>query len=94
MIPAWLASDALSWFREELIMKTADFEVEIEAPPAYRIAAGATADTISHSPTNNLYRFSLKNANSFAWIADNHIMLKTDSIETATAGRYRHPIFF
>ena len=32
------------------------------------------------SPTNNLYRFSLTNANSFAWIADTRYLIQTDSL--------------
>ena len=63
--------------------ETADFVVEIEAPSAFLIAAGAVADTLTHSATGNLYRFSLENANGFAWIADNHFQLKTDSMKTA-----------
>lgn len=63
--------------------EAADFIVEIEAPSAYLIAAGAVADTLSHSVTDNLYRFSLENANGFAWIADNHYLLKTDNLKTS-----------
>jgi hypothetical protein len=58
----------------------ADFDVDIDAPPSYLIATGATADTISHSATDNVYHFSLNNANSFAWIADNQYHLKKDSL--------------
>jgi hypothetical protein len=60
--------------------EAADYTVEIETPPAYRIAAGAVADTVSHSAASNLYRFSLTNANSFAWIADNRFQVRTDSL--------------
>jgi hypothetical protein len=66
--------------------EAADFVVEIEAPRAYLIAAGAVADTVSQSATNNMYRFHLNNANSFAWIADNFYHLKTDSLETHSGG--------
>ncbi|HTB25557.1 MAG TPA: M1 family metallopeptidase [Puia sp.] len=62
--------------------EAADFVVEIEAPSTYLIATGAITDTISHGATENLYRFSLENANGFAWIADNHYLLKTDSTKT------------
>ncbi len=72
----------------------ADFVVEIEAPPAYLIAAGATADTISHSAVSNLYRFSVENANSFAWVADNHYLLKTDSMATADGRKICVQYFF
>jgi hypothetical protein len=58
--------------------ESADFDVEIEAPKAYRIVAGAVADTLNISGTNNSYRFSLQNANAFAWIADTRYKLKTD----------------
>ncbi len=60
--------------------ESADFNVEIEAPAPYRIASGAAADTIAVSPSNNQYRFILEKANSFAWIADTHFQLKTDSL--------------
>jgi hypothetical protein len=58
-----------------------DFTVEIEAPPAYRIAAGAAADTLTVSNTNNMYRFNIKNANAFAWIADTHYKFMKDTME-------------
>ncbi len=57
--------------------ETADYSVEIETPPGYRIAAGTQALT-NETADGNMYQFSLKNANSFAWIASNHILLKTD----------------
>ncbi len=57
-----------------------DFNVEIESPPSYRIAAGAAADTMAVSAGINRYRFSLNNANSFAWIADSRYKLKTDTM--------------
>ncbi len=72
----------------------ADFVVEIQAPYAYLIAAGAPADTISRSATNNLYRFYLQNANSFAWIADNHYLLKTDSMESPDGRKISMQYFF
>src|SRR6202035_1084278 len=67
--------------------EAADYKVEIEAPPVYRIAAGAIADTVSQSTTSNLYRFSLENANAFAWIADSRFLLKTDSLPTISGCR-------
>ena len=60
--------------------EAADYTVEIDAPPAFRIAAGSIADTISRSPANNLYRFNLKNANAFAWIADSRYLIRSDSL--------------
>ncbi|HEY4966838.1 MAG TPA: hypothetical protein VII28_10580, partial [Puia sp.] len=60
--------------------EAADYTVEIDAPPAYRIAAGAAADTLSRSPAHNLYRFSLTHANAFAWIADTHYLVREDSL--------------
>jgi hypothetical protein len=66
--------------------EAADYNVQIEAPSAYRIAAGAMADTVSKSSANNIYRYSLKNANSFAWIADSRYREKTDILPTP-AGR-------
>jgi hypothetical protein len=74
--------------------ENADFRVEIEAPPAYRIAAGAVADTLSSSPSNNLYRFSIRNANSFAWIADNRFRLKTDTLQTGTGEKITLQYFY
>jgi hypothetical protein len=67
--------------------EAADYNVEIEAPPVYRIAAGAIADTLSQSTASNLYRFSLENANAFAWIADSRFLLKTDSLPTISGCR-------
>jgi hypothetical protein len=67
--------------------EAADFEVELEAPPAFHIAAGAIADTVSKGPENNRYHFSLKNANSFAWIADTRFHLRTDTLQF-TPGHY------
>jgi hypothetical protein len=60
--------------------EAADYVVEIEAPPAYKIAAGVPADTISRSSTHNLYRFSITKANAFAWIADTRFQIRTDSL--------------
>ncbi len=57
-----------------------DFDVEIEAPPAYQIASGSAEYPIRHTDTNNVQHFILNNANSFAWIADNQYHLKTDSL--------------
>ena len=59
-----------SWAEGGAYHESADYTVEIEAPPDYRIAAGAAADTLSRSETKNRYRFTLTNANGFAWIAD------------------------
>jgi hypothetical protein len=74
--------------------ETADFDVEIEAPPAYRIAAGAVADTLNKTVTNNLYRFSLQNANAFAWIADTRYKVKTDRLETVSGARLTLQYFY
>jgi hypothetical protein len=60
--------------------EAADYTVEIDAPPAYRIAAGAVADTLSRSHVHNLYRFSLTRANAFAWVADTHYLIREDSL--------------
>ena len=60
--------------------EAADYSVEIDAPPAYRIAAGSTADTLDQTPEHNLYRFTLARASSFAWIADTRYLLRTDSL--------------
>jgi hypothetical protein len=64
--------------------EAADYVVEMEVPPAYRIAAGAAADTVSVSRENNLYRFSLQNANAFAWTADTRFKLNTDTLQTVS----------
>jgi hypothetical protein len=58
-----------------------DYTVEIETPPTYRIVAGAAAD-LKEDAANNLYRFTVTNANAFAWIADDHYLLKTEELET------------
>jgi hypothetical protein len=64
--------------------ESADFNVEIEAPASYRIAAASPADTIAVSRSNNQYRFTLENANSFTWMADTHFQLKTESLYLAS----------
>jgi len=74
--------------------EAADYTVEIESPPAYCIAAGAVADTLSHTSTSVLCRFHLKNANSFAWIADTRYHLKSDSLETASGQPVRIQLFY
>ena len=61
--------------------EAADYTAELEAPPSYRIAGGAIPDTISRTPGNNIYRYVLKNANAFAWIADTKFLLRTDTME-------------
>lgn len=60
--------------------EAADYHVEIESPPSYCIAAGAAADTLLKSDRLNTYQFSIKNANAFAWAADDHYLLKTDTM--------------
>jgi len=59
----------------------ADFDVEVETTPGYRLAAGTEA-VLKESGGTNLYRFSLKNANSFAWIASDPYSIATGQIET------------
>jgi hypothetical protein len=61
--------------------EAADYEVDMEAPPAYKIATGALADTISRSVDSNHYHFSIKNANAFSWIADTKYAVKTDTLQ-------------
>ena len=63
--------------------ETADYYVEIETSPGYRIAAGTQAG-VRETTDSNLYQFSLKNANSFAWIASNLYSIKTDQVETVS----------
>jgi hypothetical protein len=60
--------------------ESADFDVEIEAPQAYRIATGALEYPIPHIDTISVHHYQLSNANSFAWIADNQYHIKTDSL--------------
>ena len=74
--------------------EAADFDVEIEAPPAYRIAAGAAADTISRSASINTYRFSIQNANSFAWIGDTRYLIKTDYMQLDSGRQVRLQYFY
>jgi len=74
--------------------ESADFNIEIEAPASYRIAAAAPADTIAISSLNNQYRFTLENANSFAWMADNHYQVKTDSLYLASGRKIGIQYFY
>jgi hypothetical protein len=60
--------------------EAADYTVEIQAPPAYHIAAGAKG-ILKKDSSNNLYQFTLMNANSFVWIADSHYLLKSEELE-------------
>ena len=62
--------------------ESADYNVEIKAPVAYQIVAGAKS-LVKEAGKYNLHLFSLTNANSFAWIADDHYLLKTEDIETS-----------
>jgi hypothetical protein len=73
--------------------EAADYTVLIEAPISYRIATGAVADTISQSAATNLYRFTLNNANGFAWVADSHFQLKTEDVQ-GDSGRQIHLQYF
>ena len=74
--------------------EAADYSVEIEAPPEYRIATGAVTDTLSQSQTGNLYRFSLTNANAFAWIADTRYLVITDSLQMNAGQPLRVQYFY
>ena len=74
--------------------EAADYTVEIEAPPAYRIAAGAVPDTIRQSASFNLYRYNLSDANAFAWIADTRYQIKTDSLILNSGKPVRLQYFF
>ncbi|HET7002646.1 MAG TPA: M1 family metallopeptidase, partial [Puia sp.] len=62
----------------------ADFDVEIESPPGYRLAAGTQA-VVKETAGTILYQFTLKNANSFAWVASDKYSISTDQIG-ATSG--------
>jgi hypothetical protein len=73
--------------------ETGDFDVEIQAPAAYRIATGAITDEIS-VPVDNVHRFSMANVNSFAWIADNHYLLKKDEFETYSGQKISIQYFY
>ena len=92
--------DAHGWHPMPMLIQggayheAADYRVEIKAPPAYRIAAGAGADTISKSTSENQYTFSLNNANGFAWIADNRFNLKTDSLLTQSGRKISIQYFY
>jgi hypothetical protein len=76
--------DSHGWHPMPLILQggayheAADYNVEIEAPLPYQIAAGAPADTMTVG-NSMLFRFVLRNANSFAWVADNHFRVLKDS---------------
>jgi hypothetical protein len=63
--------------------ETADYSVEIETDPGYNIAAG-TVSRVQVTADSILYQFFLKNANSFAWIAGNQYLVKTDQLETGS----------
>ena len=71
--------------------ETADYTVEIETAPGYRVAAG-TETLRKETADSNLYQFSLKNANSFAWIASNQYSIKTDQVETVSRSAARYTV--
>jgi len=73
--------------------ENADFDVDIDAPSDYLIAAGAAADTISHSADGTKVHFELNNANSFAWVADNRYRLRKDSLKYQS-GKYINIQYF
>jgi hypothetical protein len=91
--------DARGWHPMPMLVQggafheAADFEVEIETPLPYEIAASAAADNLTTTSESNLYHFSIKNANAFAWIADNHFLVKKDSLELP-GGRMLSLLYF
>lgn len=61
--------------------ENADFSVEIETATGYSLAAGSEA-VVKETTGGHLYQFTLKNANSFAWIASNLYSVSIGQIET------------
>ena len=78
--------DSKGWHPMPLLMQggayheAANFNVDIEAPSEYLIAAGALADTLENKGPVQKVHFSIKNANAFAWIADNRYKTVTDTL--------------
>lgn len=60
----------------------ADYEVEIDIPNNYTIAASCPPESsIDNTNGRRSYHFSMKNANSFSWVADNRLLEKKDSVQ-------------
>ena len=72
----------------------ADYTVKIESPAGYRIATGSEADTISQNSSTVATHYSLKNANSFAWIADNRYQVKVEMLELDSLTPIRLQYFY
>lgn len=63
--------------------ETADYQVKIEIPDAYTLAAGCLPDSIipNNINGNKSYRFSIQHANAFSWVADKRLLEKKDSVQ-------------
>jgi len=61
----------------------ADFEVVVETVRGYQVAAGTQA-VVKETADGNMYQFSLKNANSFAFFAGKLYSISTDQVETVS----------
>jgi hypothetical protein len=71
----------------------ADYSVEIQTSAGYNIVAG-TEPRKTETADGILYQFSLKNANSFAWIASNQYLEKTDQTETGSKSSFAIRYYF
>jgi hypothetical protein len=62
--------------------ESADYNVDVQIPVNYMIAAGSLPESSQdNTDGSRSYRFSLKNANSFSWVADKHLRQKKDSVQ-------------
>ncbi len=73
----------------------ADYEVEIDIPGNYSIAAGCLPES---SKTNanggRSYYFSMKNANSFSWVADKRLRENNDSVQLQSGKEISLRVFY
>jgi hypothetical protein len=76
--------------------ETADYQVAIEVPRSYILAAGCSPDTVypNHSGDSQTYRFSLHHANSFAWIANKKWLEKKDSVLLENGKQIRLAVYY
>jgi hypothetical protein len=61
----------------------AEYSVEIETPPGYRIAA-ATQAQVNETADSNLHHYYIKTANSFSWIASTQYSQTMQEISTSS----------
>ncbi|HEY4156250.1 MAG TPA: M1 family metallopeptidase, partial [Puia sp.] len=76
--------------------EAADYEVGIDVPDTYTLAAGNSADTVLRQDNSDIktYRFSLRKANSFAWIAGQRLTEKKDTVQLETGKQIRLNMYY